>query len=317
MNWELPDVQAGFQTGRGNRDQTGRGDRDQIANILLIMEKAKEFGGEGGAGGESTLTSLTIRVFSNESVLRTRWPKYWSFSFSISPSNEYSGLLSFTIDWFDLLAIQGTLKSLQQHSSKHQFFSIQLSLESNSHLHTWLLEKTIDLTRQTFVGKVMSLLFNMLSRLSWRRWWHPTLVLLPGKSHGWRSLVGWSPWFCEKSDMTERLHFHFSLSWIGEGNGNPLQCSCLENPRDGGALWAAVCAVYVLLPRVKHDLSNLAAAARLSRMWNGLIQIGKGVQQDFVLSLCFLTNGQITSCECWAGWSQARFKIAKEKYQQP
>ena len=74
----------------------------------------------------------------------------------------------------------------------------------------------------------------------WRRQWHPTPVLLPGKSHGWRSLVGCSSWGCEESDTTERLPFHFSLSCIGEGNGNPLQCSCPENPRDGGAWWAAV-----------------------------------------------------------------------------
>ena len=72
------------------------------------------------------------------------------------------------------------------------------------------------------------------------RQWHPTPVLLPGKSHGWRSLVGCSPWGHEELDTTEWLHFHFSLSCIGEGNGNPLQCSCLENPRDGGAWWAAV-----------------------------------------------------------------------------
>ena len=75
---------------------------------------------------------------------------------------------------------------------------------------------------------------------SWRKQWHPTPVLLPGESHGWRSLVGCSPWGSEESDTTERLPFHFSLSYIGEGNGNPLQCSCLENPRDGGASWAAV-----------------------------------------------------------------------------
>ena len=74
----------------------------------------------------------------------------------------------------------------------------------------------------------------------WRRQWHPTPVLLPGKSHGWRSLVGCSPWGRLESDTTERLHFHFSLSCIGEGNGNPLQYSCLENPRAGGAWWAAV-----------------------------------------------------------------------------
>ena len=79
----------------------------------------------------------SIRVFSNESVLHIKWPKYWSFSFSISPSNEYSGLISFRMDWFDLLEGQGTLKSLlQHHSSKHQFFSAQLSLWSNSHIHT-------------------------------------------------------------------------------------------------------------------------------------------------------------------------------------
>ena len=108
----------------------------------------------------------SIRVFSNESVLHIRWPKYWSFSFSISPSNEYSGLISFTMDWLDLLTVQGTLKSLlQNHSSKASilqcsaFFIVQLS-----HLYMTT-GKTIVLTRWTFVGKVMPLLFNMLSRL--------------------------------------------------------------------------------------------------------------------------------------------------------
>ena len=107
-----------------------------------------------------------IRAFSNESVLCIRWPKYWSFSFSFSPCNEYSGLISFRIDWLDLLAVQGTLKSLfQHHSSKASivqhstFFIVQLS-------HPYMTTgKTIALTRPTFVGKVMSLLFNMLSRL--------------------------------------------------------------------------------------------------------------------------------------------------------
>ena len=78
------------------------------------------------------------------------------------------------------------------------------------------------------------------SIISQRRQWHPTPVLLPGKSHGWRSLVGCSPWGRKESDTTERLHFHFSLSCIGEGHGNPFQCSCLENPRDRGAWWAAI-----------------------------------------------------------------------------
>ena len=79
------------------------------------------------------------------------------------------------------------------------------------------------------------LLIGMVYASLRRRQWHPTPVLLPGKSHGWRSMVDCSPWGREESDTTERLHFHFSLSCIGEGNGNPLQCSCLENPRDGGA----------------------------------------------------------------------------------
>ena len=107
----------------------------------------------------------SIRVFSNELALCIRWPKYWSFSFSISPSNEYSGLISFRIDWFDVLAVQGTLESLlQHHSSKASilwhsaFFIAQLS-----HLHMTT-GKTIAFTRWIFVGKVMSLLFNMLSR---------------------------------------------------------------------------------------------------------------------------------------------------------
>ena len=108
----------------------------------------------------------SIRVFSNESALRIRWPKYWSFSFSISPSNEYSGLISFRMHWLDLLAVQGTLKSLLwHHSSKASilrcsaFFTVQLSY---SYMTTG---KTIVLTRWTFVGKAMSLLLNMLSRL--------------------------------------------------------------------------------------------------------------------------------------------------------
>ena len=93
-------------------------------------------------------------------------------------------------------------------------------------------------------------------KLMWRRQWQPTPVLLPGKSHGRRSLVGCSPWGHEESDMTERLHFHFSLSCIGKGNGNPLQCSCLENPRDGGAWWAAIYGVARSRTRLKRLSSS-------------------------------------------------------------
>ena len=111
-------------------------------------------------------TPPSIRVFSSESILRMRWPKYWSFSFSISPSNEHPGLISFRMNWLDLLAVQGTLKSLlQHHSSKASifrcsaFFTVQLS-------HPYMTTgKTIALTRRTFVGKVMSLLFNMPCKL--------------------------------------------------------------------------------------------------------------------------------------------------------
>ena len=122
-----------------------------------------------------------IRVSSNESALRIRWPKYWSFSFSISPSNEHPGLISLRMDWLDLLVVQGTLKSLlQHHSSKASilwcsaFFIVQLS-------HPYMTTgKTIALTRRTFVGKVMSLLLSMLSRL--------VITLLPRSK---RLLISW------------------------------------------------------------------------------------------------------------------------------
>ena len=108
----------------------------------------------------------SLRVFSNESVLHIRWPKYWSLSFSISLSNEYSGLISFRREWLDLLAVQGTSRVFSNTTvQKHQFCSTQPSLWSNSHIHTWTTGEVIALTIWTFVGKLMSLLFNMLSRL--------------------------------------------------------------------------------------------------------------------------------------------------------
>ena len=127
----------------------------------------------------------SIRVFSNESALRIRWPKYWNFSFSISSFTEYSGLISFRMDWFDFLAVQGTLKSLLQHHSlkasvlqRSAFFIVQLS-------HPYMTTgKTIALTRRTFVGKVMSLLFNMLSRL--------VITFLARSKH---LLISWLQWF--------------------------------------------------------------------------------------------------------------------------
>ena len=118
----------------------------------------------------------SIRVFSNESALRMRWPNYWTFSFNISPPNEHSGLISFRMDWLDLLAVQGTLKSLlQHHSSKASiFWCSALFTVQLSHLYITT-GKTIALTRWTFVSKVMSLLFNMLSRL--------VITFLPRSKH--------------------------------------------------------------------------------------------------------------------------------------
>ena len=98
------------------------------------------------------------------------------------------------------------------------------------------------------------------SALPGRKQWQPTPVLLPGKSHGWRSLIGCSPWGRWESDMTERLHFHFSLFWIWEGNGNPLQCSCLENLRDRGAWWAAVYGV----SQIRTQLKRLSSSSNSS-----------------------------------------------------
>ena len=109
------------------------------------------------------------------------------------------------------------------------------------------------------VGKDLALFSDIFRR----RQWHPTPVLLPGKSHGRRSLVGYSPWGREESDTTEQLHFPFSLSCIGEGNGNPLQCSCLENPRDGGAWWASVYGVAQNRTQLKR-LSSSSSSSQLN-----------------------------------------------------
>ena len=113
-----------------------------------------------------TFNLSQFRIFSNESVLHSRWPKYWSFSFNIGPSNEHPGLISFRMDWLDLLAVQGTLKSLlQHHSSKASILQCSPSLIVQLSHPYMTTGKNIALTRQIFVGKVMSLLFNMLSRL--------------------------------------------------------------------------------------------------------------------------------------------------------
>ena len=160
----------------------------------------------------------SIRVFSNESVLHIRWPKYWSFSFSISPSNEYSGLVSFRMGWLDLLAVQEILKSLPQHNSKASilqrsaFSIVQLS-------HPYMTTgKTIALTRQTFVGKVTSLLFNMLAKL--------VIAFLPRSKC---LLISWlqspSPVILEPKNIKDCHCFHcfpFYLPWSDEARWHDL-----------------------------------------------------------------------------------------------
>ena len=175
----------------------------------------------------------SIRVFSNESTLRMRWPKYWSFSLSISPSNEHPGLISFRMDWLDLLAVQGTLKSLlQYHSSKASilqcsaFFTVQLS-------HPYMTTgKTIALTRGTFVGKVMSLLFNVLSRLvitflprskhlliSWLQ--SPSAVILVSGNYGQYFIniivISWGVYILDKiyNFKGQKTNAHFPLGVLG------------------------------------------------------------------------------------------------------
>ena len=200
-----------------------------------------------------------IRVFSNDVDLCIRWAKYWSFSFSmlwcdwswLNITREMcsqSGLGTYCTAQGQLLSL--VKKSIQEfqkypypHHSGHLSttpptspleFPATQQLKVND-WHIWKLHIPI------LIGQYLNPPDKYLSSIDvWRRQWQLTPVLLPGKSHGRRSLVGCSPWGRKGSDTTERLYFHFSLSCIGEENGNPLQCSCLENPRDCGAWWAAV-----------------------------------------------------------------------------
>ena len=145
-----------------------------------------------------------------------------------------------------LSTIQVTMKTQHSRSETAILWAHSFTLGWMNHLishdfHKWGIYRYIQNTD----------IYRVLLSDWWRRQWHPTPVLLPGKSHGRRSLVGCGPWGREESDTTEWLHFHFSLSCRGEGNGNPLQCSCLENPRDGGASWAAVYGVARSRTRLK------------------------------------------------------------------
>ena len=154
-----------------------------------------------------------------------------------------------------------------------------------------MLEGTVSFTQDLETN------FRETSTSSWRRQWHPTPVLLPGKSHGRRSLVGCSPWGHWESGTTERLHFHFSLSCIGEGNGNPLQCSCLENPRDGRAWWAAVYGVEQSWTRLTRLSSSSSSS---SHILQGLSRV---IQPDLLPLLILPTPSPLTSSPCL--WSRS------------
>ena len=128
--------------------------------------------------------------------------------------------------------------------------------------------------------------YPLTSKEIWRRQWQPTPVLLPGKSHGWRSLVGCNLWGRYKSDTTEWLHFDFSLSYTGEGNGNPLQCSCLENPRDWGAWWAAVYGV----AQSQTQLKRLSSS---SSIYRSFVSLGRYIPKYFILFIAMM-NGIVS-----------------------
>ena len=124
-----------------------------------------------------------------------------------------------------------------------------------------------------------------------RRQWHPTPVLLPGKSHGRRSLVRCNPWGCEESDMSEQFHFHFSLWCIGEGNGNPLQCSCLENPKDGRAWWAAICGVAQSRTRLKRLSSSSSRWMNKDVRYMYTYEYYAAIKKEWNLVVCDNMNG--------------------------
>ena len=170
--------------------------------------------------------------------------------------------------------------SLPQHLVSW-FIGLKKAMAPHSSTLAWKIPWTEEPGRLQSMGSLRvwhdwATSLSLFTFMHWRRKWQPTPVFLPGESQGWGSLEGCSPWGRWGSDMTERLHFHFSLSCIGEGNGNPLQCSCLENPRDGGAWWAAVYGVAQSRTGPKRLSSSSSMASRLSldSVTNSLIYKG-------------------------------------------
>ena len=195
----------------------GRGTRDQIVNICWIMEEEREF--------QKNIDFCFIDYTKSFGWITANCGKFlkrWEYHITL------------LVSWETCMQIK-----------KHH---LELDREQWTD-STW--EKRVDQG-----GLLSPCLFNLYVEYIGRRQWHPIPVLLPGKSHGQRSLVGCCPWGCEESDTTEWLYFHFSLSCIGDGKGNPLQCSCLENPRDSRAWWAAVYGVAQSRTQLKWLSSN-------------------------------------------------------------
>ena len=198
------------------------------------------------------------------------WTSFWPFS--LGNNTGIIVLKSFCENFMHLLKLQGFIPS--PYISQEWVCLSHSGRQTSAQINYFLIPKRLPSIKgrwgmpfpiHSWAG------FNMFACTRWRRQWQPTPVLLPGDSHGWRSLVGCSPWGREESNTTERLHFHFSLSYTGEGNGTPLQCSLLENPRDRGAWWAAVSRVAQSWTWLKRPSSSKKTILR--NIWKEFNQI--------------------------------------------
>ena len=214
----------------------------------------------------------SIRVFSSESALRIRWPKFWSFSFSLSPPNEYSGLVSFRTDWFDLLAVPGTLESLPSMTTyMWEWPNIYISYTLKCHRG--------QRQRKSVSMICLKLTMKLLSEIRTPLWESEKAMAPHSSTLAWKiprveECGGLQSMGSLRVGHDWGLHFHFSLSCIGEGNGNPLQCSCLEKTRDRGAWWAAIYGVTQSRTRLKWLGSSSSSSVRIKSLSGQAMQTG-------------------------------------------